>query len=91
MIKNALKGCKRTLSTALNLYYIKKTGSQIKYEKSVVLNKYCMWLKKDLRTSISVFKWLVLAYFLLLWLDHKLANSLINPFILDMDMYVLQK
>lgn len=35
MIKNALKGYKRTLSTASNLYYIKKTGSQIKYEKSV--------------------------------------------------------
>lgn len=35
IIKTVLKSCKRTLSTALNLCYIKKTGSQIKYEKSV--------------------------------------------------------
>lgn len=47
MIKNALKGCKRTLSTALNLQYIKKTGSQIKYERSVCSFEEMLYAVKE--------------------------------------------
>lgn len=52
----------------------------------IALQKHRTQLQKDLQACVSS-----LEFFLLLWLDYKLANSLLNPFILDMDMYVLQK
>lgn len=66
MIKNALKGYKRTLSTALNLYYIKKTGSQIKYERSVSSFEEILYtVKKGFENLYFSIK-LVLGFFVLL-------------------------
>lgn len=56
------------------------------YEDSVDSFAETLYTEKDLQAHVSA-----LESFLFLWLVYKLANSLLNPFILDMDMYVLQK